>query len=134
YVGINGRDSIYNAIHHLASNGYKNIGFITLNSQQTQMQERLQGYEKAINELGLSTHVKEDSYSQSGEAVVKHITAYLNRKPELDALVFATNYLGVRGLKTIKNIGLKIAVAIAVLVFDHHDLLGLHSLSITAIA
>lgn len=134
YVGINGRDSISNAIHHLASNGYKNIGFVTLDSQQTQMQERLQGYEKAVKELGLPAEVKEISYNHSEEAIVKHITAFVKRKPELDALVFATNYLGISGLKTIKKLGLKITDDIAVLVFDDHDLFELHSPSITAIA
>lgn len=134
YVGINGRDSIYNAVHHLVSSSYKNIGLITLDSLQTQMQERLDGYEKAVKELGLSAHVKKIAYSQNEKEMVKSITAYIKRKPELDALIFAANYLGISGLKAIKKLKLDINDDIAVLVFDDHDLFELHSPSITAIA
>src|SRR5690606_17578620 len=75
YVGINGMESIYRAIHHLVSNGYREIAFITLDSLQTQMQERLQGYEKAVAELNLTDYVKEVSYNLSQESIIEHITA-----------------------------------------------------------
>lgn len=134
YVGVNSSDSIYNGIKHLVLEGYKGIGFVTLDSLQSQMQERLQGYERAVADFQLPEHIKEVSYNQSVESIVRQIVSFLKRKKNLDAIVFATNYLGVSGLRAIKELGLKIPEDIAVLVFDDNDLFELHTPSISSIA
>lgn len=133
YVGIDGANSIYNGMKHMADRGYRNIAFVTLDSLQSQMQERLQGYERAITELSLNDYVKEIAYNQAEESVLRHIISFLKRKKELDAVIFATNYLGISGLKAIKSLGLRIPDDLAVMVFDDHDLFELHSPSITSI-
>lgn len=132
-VIVDNFDSTYNAVSYLINSGHKNIGFITLDSLQTQMQDRLAGYEKALEENGLSPHVKEISYNLSPENIIRHITSFLERKVKLDAIIFATNYLGVSGLKAIRNLGLSINDQLAVISFDDHDLFELHNPSITAI-
>ena len=133
YVSINGADSIYNSIIHLSEKGYKNIAFITIDSLQTQMLDRLQGYEKAITELGFTNYTKEVAYNQTEESMIRQICAFLQKKPKVDAVVFSTNYLGIRGLKAIKLLDLKIPDDLAVIVFDDHDLFELHSPPITTI-
>ena len=133
YVGIDNYASTFNAIKHLIGKGYKNIGFITLHSLQSQMQERLQGYENALNEHGLKSYLKEIPYSKNSESIIKHITAFLERKKDLDAVLFGTNYLAVSGLKAIYSLGLKIPSDLAVIAFDDHDLFELSYPSITAI-
>lgn len=132
-VIVDNFESTYNAVSCLIKSGHKNIGFITLDSLQTQMQDRLAGYEKALEENGLSPHVKEISYNLSPENIIRHITSFLERKVKLDAIIFATNYLGVSGLKAIRNLGLSINDQLAVISFDDHDLFELHNPSITAI-
>jgi LacI family transcriptional regulator len=135
-VVINNEQSTYDATKHLLGQGYKNIAFITLNSSQSQMQERLAGYERALTEKKLPVVVKKLSYSSTthSEELTKHITAFLKKKPELDAVIFGTNYIGVSGLKAIRNIGLRIPEDLAVIAFDDHDVFQLNSPSITAIA
>nr|WP_305121161.1 substrate-binding domain-containing protein [Pedobacter xinjiangensis] len=133
YVGIDGANSIYNGMKHLVDRGYRHIAFVTLDSLQSQMQERLQGYERAIGEFDINEYIKEIAYNQAEESIVRHITSFLKRKKELDAVIFATNYLGISGLKAIKSLELRIPDDLGVLVFDDHDLFELHSPSITSI-
>ncbi|MEH6408556.1 MAG: LacI family DNA-binding transcriptional regulator, partial [Leeuwenhoekiella sp.] len=45
HVIINNEKASYEATQHLIENGYKNISFITTDVQQTQMLDRLKGYE-----------------------------------------------------------------------------------------
>ncbi len=134
YVGINGEESVYHAMLHLRVNGFKNIAFITTDSLQTQMEDRLSGYEKAAKELGLATQVKRIPFNQTKAAFEKQITSFLQKNSALDAVIFATNYLGVSGLKAIKLMGLNIPKDIGVLVFDDNDLFELHTPSISTIA
>ncbi|NEU07402.1 LacI family transcriptional regulator [Flavihumibacter sp. R14] len=133
-VTIDNFESTYKAVKDLIRSGRRNIGFITVDSLQTQMQDRLAGYEKAIEEHGLAPHVKEVDFNQIPEKVIRHLTAFFRKEKDLDSIVFATNYLGISGLKTIRNIGLNIPGDISVIAFDDHDLFELHNPSITAIS
>ncbi len=133
YVGIDNYGSTYNAINHLISRGYRNIGFVTLSSLQSQMQERMQGYESALAEHNMYQHIKEIPYSNEPDDIIKHVSAFLMRKKELDAVLFGTNYLAVNGLRAIYNLGLKIPDDLAVIAFDDHDVFQLSNPSITAI-
>lgn len=132
-VTIDNFGSSYKAVKYLTSTGCKNIGFVTLDSLQTQMQDRLRGYEKAIEEAGLTMHVKEIGFNQNPDYVVRHIIAFLQRNVKLDAVFFATNYLGISGLKALRTLDVRIPGEIAVIAFDDHDLFELHKPAITAI-
>ncbi len=134
YVVIDNYGSTHQAVLHLIHNGYKNIAFVTLDSLQTQMQDRLKGYETALNENGLTPHIKEISFQQDEETIIRHIIAFLERKPQLDAVIFGTNYLGISGLRAIKKLSVNIPNDLAIVTFDDHALFDLHSPSITAIS
>jgi len=133
YVGIDNYGSTYHAINYLIGKGYKNIAFITLYSLQSQMQERMQGYESALAEHQMNQHIKEIPYSNDPDDIIKHVSAFLSRKKEVDAVLFGTNYLAVSGLRAIYNLGLKIPSDLAVIAFDDHDVFELSNPSITAI-
>jgi LacI family transcriptional regulator len=57
YVGIENLNSTYEAINHLITNGFKNIGFLTIESEQMQMADRLGGYLKAVEDARLKSYV-----------------------------------------------------------------------------
>jgi LacI family transcriptional regulator len=133
-VTIDNFTSTYNAVSDLIRQGRKHIGFITLDSLQTQMQDRLSGYEKAIEEHGLNMHIKEINFYQRSENITSHITSFFRKEKELDAILFSTNYLGVSGLKTMRRLGIRIPEEIAVIAFDDHEIFDLHQPSITAIS
>ena len=50
-------DGAYKAIAHFIENGYTNIALVTIDSTQIQMNERLSGYLKAIEENGLTRSI-----------------------------------------------------------------------------
>lgn len=133
-VGINNADSIYGGVRHLVSEGFRNIAFVTLDSAQSQMQDRLHGYKLAAKEFGFAEQIREVSFNQQSDSIVRQIVSFLREKEKPEAIVFATNYLGVSGLRAIKELGLKIPEHIAVLVFDDNDLFELHTPSISSIA
>jgi LacI family transcriptional regulator len=135
YVGMDNLDSSYKATKHLLEQGFKNIAFITLESNQSQMHERLEGYEKAINEAGKKTIIEKIDYAQRHEELpVTKIVELLQTDPNIDALYFATNYLAVSGLKAINKVGLKLGENIGMVVFDDSDLFMVHQPTITAVA
>ncbi|MFN2438652.1 MAG: LacI family DNA-binding transcriptional regulator [Chitinophagaceae bacterium] len=134
YVIVDNAGSTYNAINHFIEQGYKNIAFVTLASGQTQMQERYNGYARAIKESKLKLYTKKIPYHENSKNYIEEIEAFLIREVEIDAIFFATNYLGISGLEAINKLKRKIPSEIGVITFDDHDLFRLHSPSITAVA
>ncbi|PZR30000.1 MAG: LacI family transcriptional regulator [Citrobacter freundii] len=134
YVLLDNQGSAYNAAKHLIDQGFREIGFITINSLQTQMKDRMTGYEKAMEEHGLNQYIKEVSFSLNTDQSVEHIEDFLRRKKKMEAVIFSTNYLGISGLRAIKNLGLSIPNDLAVISFDDHILFDLYSPTITSIA
>ncbi len=133
FVVLDNYNSAYNAVEHLVSNGFKEIGFVTINSLQSQMKQRLDGYEKAIEKFKLKPYIKELSFNLDSNSMTEYIVDFLQRKKNLDAVFFATNYLGISGLKAINQLKLSIPNDLAVISFDDHVAFDLHNPPITAI-
>jgi LacI family transcriptional regulator len=133
YVVVDNENSAYEATCHLITNGYKNISFITIDSLQPQMQDRLSGYERAMTTYGLPQLVKEVAY-KSSEQAMQQISVFLDRRKEIDAIFFSTNYLCVSGLKAMAGKGLSIPNNIGVVSFDNYELFELYSPSITTVS
>lgn len=134
YVGVDNLFSTYNATRYLADKGYKNIAFISFNSQQTQMIDRLEGYKKAINESKLKTSIKQVDFHQDEKLVTEPILAFLNEHKETDAILFGNNYLGTCGLKVIRELGIKVPEELALISFDDNVVFELCNPPVTAIA
>jgi len=136
HVVINNSTATYNAIIELINNGYKNIGFITLDSQQTQMKDRYNGYDMAIKEHKLTNYTKAIPYGDVGtDEVERKIAAFVEEEhPELDALFFSTNYLTISGLAALKSLDKVVPEDLAIIAFDDNELFKLYSPPISAIA
>lgn len=135
YVVVNNQESTYNGTQHLVHQGYKNIAFITLHSDQSQMEARLKGYQQAIQEHRLAEQVCKLPYlSLNYESYVQRIIQFLNESSEIDALLFGTNYIGISGLEALARLKVDIPNQMAVMSFDDTDLFRIHRPSITAIA
>lgn len=134
-VVIDNFSGAYQAVKHLESNGYSNIAFVTLESEQTQMLGRLQGYLNAVEERLQDPVVKKlpykISHDLSAESLIK---SFIEQRNKIDAIVFATNYLAINGLKAIQQLGLNIPDDIAVVGFDDNTHFHLFKPSVTAIA
>lgn len=134
FVIVDNEEATFKASEYLIDKGRKNIAFVTIDSLQSQMQGRLKGYEKALNQHGLNHHLKEIPYNSSRDYIELQMMAFFERKTNIDAVIFATNYLGVSGLKVMSDLKLKIPSDISVISFDDNDLFSLHSPRITAVA
>ena len=124
----------FKAIQHFQQNGFSNIGFVTLDSRQTQMTDRLNGYLKAIKGSGQGKSILKISYRAEHSVMARKIRAFLEKNPGLDALLFATNYLAISGLQAITDLKLRIPEDIGVIGFDDNTHFSLFSPAITAIA
>lgn len=122
------------AIQHFRQNGYRHIGLVTLDSRQTQMTDRLNGYVDTMKESKLNKYTLKVSFGKNHNLTVEKVKAFLQKNPELNALLFATNYLAIAGLEAIAALGLRIPEDIAVIGFDDNTHFGLFSPSITAVA
>lgn len=134
YVIVDNVEGTYKAINHLIDEGYKKIAFVTLASEQTQMKGRMQGYKKALDENKNRHFIKKLKFHEDPEKMVEQIISFLEKKPEIDAVFFATNYLGISGLEALNRLKYKIPGDMGVVSFDDHDLFRLYTPSITAVA
>jgi len=133
-VVVDNYNGSFQAVQHFLQNGYKHIGFVTLDSRQTQMTGRLNGYVKAVKEYKLEKYVLKIPFGTADELAMAKIKAFLKKNTELDAVLFATNYLAISGLEAIDELGLSIPEDIGVMGFDDNTHFSLFSPSITAIA
>lgn len=133
YVGMDNFESTAKAINYLISQNYKNIGFVTLNSNQTQMVDRLKGYETAIHDQQLDLFIKKIDYSKVNQTAVLEISAFIKENPQLDALFFATSYLTLKGLEVLNDLNRSIPDDIGLIAFDDHEIFKLYKPTITAV-
>jgi LacI family transcriptional regulator len=133
-VIIDNFSGAYLAVKHLQENGFSNIAFITLNSEQTQMHGRLQGYIKAIEEKLCRPIIQKLPCKLSHQLGAEMVQEFIKQHDKVDAIIFATNYLAIDGLKAIRDLRLAIPDDIAVIGFDDNTHFSLFSPSITAVA
>jgi LacI family transcriptional regulator len=133
-VIIDNYEGGYNATEHLIDNGYSNIGFVTLESEQVQMLDRLRGYNDAIKKNNKKPSVIKVAYSLLNSDNVETVKTFISNSKRLDAIFFATNYLTFAGLQAIKDLKLSVPADLAVISFDDNTYFNLHSPSISAVA
>ncbi len=135
-VIVNNFQGTYDAMQHFFKLGYKHIGFVTLDSSQIQIAERLKGYKKAMREKHLSTCVQKISFGlrQDQKKITNIIKGFLVKNNHLEAVLFATNYLSINGLEATRILKIKIPDDMAVIGFDDNAHFPLFSPAITAIA
>ncbi|WP_231465710.1 MULTISPECIES: LacI family DNA-binding transcriptional regulator [unclassified Pedobacter] len=132
YILTNNHGATFDATTHLIENGYENIAFVTIKTVQKQMLERLNGYTEALQKNGKKPQVLEINYQNSEQATLA-IQKFLEAHKELDAVIFASNYLTMDGLKLSRFGKEKLLSGLAIVSFDDFELLEFIKPSITAI-
>jgi LacI family transcriptional regulator len=135
-IVVDNFDGVYQAMRHFVRYDYKNIGFVTIHSTQTQMRDRLSAYHHAATESGIAPLVKMIAFDGklNQDKITHEIKLFLQQHPQIDAILFATNYLAISGLEAIKHLGRSVPGDIAVIGFDDNTHFSLFSPSITAVA
>ncbi|SFW51502.1 LacI family DNA-binding transcriptional regulator [Chitinophaga sancti] len=137
YVVVDNYQGAVTAVDHLVAQGYKHIGIITTTSHQIQMQQRLEGFSAGLKKHGLPSGknvIKRLPFDLDRPGFTQEITKYLQNNRELDAVFFATNYLGICGIESIRSIGLQIGSELGMVSFDDHDIFRLLSPAVTCVA
>ncbi|WP_295122035.1 LacI family DNA-binding transcriptional regulator [uncultured Chitinophaga sp.] len=127
-------DGAYQAIRHFVENGCQQIGFITLDSEQVQMQDRLSGYDKAMEQSGLESLVLKVPYEIKHRNAAGKIKTFLEDNSHLEAVLFATNYLAIAGLEVMNDLHMQAPADLSVISFDDIKYFSLFSPSVTAVA
>lgn len=136
HVMVSNFESSRLAVRHLVDQGYRQIGFITVDFALVQMQERERGYRKGLQESKIpfrKKNILKVAYDLNKPAFIAAIKKFIESNPAIDALFFATHYLGIAGLEAIRELGLVIPNDKAVICFDEHDIFTLAPPGITAI-
>lgn len=135
YVGVDNLQSSDNAVRHLHEQGFRRVAFITLDSNQGQMMDRLNGYKRAAQRIGMPVLVKKIDFDERDTpAAVEKIARFLAGKSGIDAVFFATGSLAISGLEAFRLLSWKLGVDVGMIAFDDNNFLRAHSPSITAVA
>ncbi len=137
YVMVNNFQGAYDAAEYLLELGYQKIALVTTTSEQIQMKERYNGFTAALkaHRANLPRKMfKKIPFGATNEEAVSQISEFIKGVPGLDAIFFTTNYLGIYGIESVKELGMKIGEDIALISFDDHDLFRLHTPGITCVA
>lgn len=134
-VVVQNAQGVKDGMDHLFRKGYRRIGFVTVDIEQMQMQEREEGYRSFFNEMALSFDedlILKLPYNYKNNLAIEEIKMLIKTR-NLDAIFFATNYLGIMGIESILQLQLTIPGDIAMICFDDHDLFRLYPPGITCI-
>lgn len=134
-VVIDNAQASFDATKHLIQNKFKNIGFITTATNQSQMKGRLSGYEDAIKENGLEPHTLQIPFNEIIKGRGKaYIYNFLDTHPDLDAVFFSTNYLAQSGLEVLKEKNPKLIRELGIIAFDDNDMFKIYDPTITSVS
>jgi len=135
HVLVNNTKGICLGMQYLYEKGYDKIAFVTIDLEQIQMQERLNGYLNFLKDNKIAVHnewIYKLSYHYEREKAVEELADFISGH-QFKAIFFATNYLGTIGLESIKKLKLKIPRDLAVICFDDNDLFRLYDPGITIV-
>lgn len=137
YVITDNKLGMHKAVDFLIKKGYKKIAFICVQNYLEVIRQRFEGYKSALRDNGIrfsNKLVKEIDYFTLEQDIHEKLYDMLSSNREIEALVFATNFLCTAGLSALKKIGLNIPKDIAVATFDDRALFQLMNPGISAVA
>jgi LacI family transcriptional regulator len=137
YITLDNYKGSFDSVTHLVKKGYRKIAIVTSDTEQIQMQERLEGYKAGLRKHKLPflpSLVKKIPFKYNGAKIISEIEKFLEANPETDAVLFTSNNLGISGLESLRNVHKSVADDIAVICFDDNDLFRLASPAITVVS
>ncbi len=118
-VVVNNRDGAYQAVDHLAKNGYKRIAYISGQKKIPSSKYREQGYREALEDNGLFIDEDLIKYGDSKHnSGVKLCDELLSMSHPPDAIFTGNNLITLGALETIHKKKLKIPEQVAIIGFD----------------
>jgi len=135
-VLVDNVEGTFLATQYLIQHGKKNIAFVNVDVEVQQIKDRYTGYEKALK----SSKIKLDEdlcklipFTNTADETTSELVEFFNKNTKIDAVLFGTNYLAVRGLFCFKKMKKQINSDFKVIAYDDHDIFQLHSPTISAV-
>lgn len=117
-ITVDNEKGIYNGVNYLINKGCKNIGFISGSKENRLSEQRLKGYEKAINEHEIeivTDNIYLESYSiESGY----NGTISLLEKTNIDGISCGNDLIAIGVIKALKEKKLRVPEDVKVIGFD----------------
>lgn len=135
YVGADHFKATYQSVESFIKQGKKKISLVTTDIDVEQITERLAGYEKALADHGMVYNenlVLKVHFNQEEKETMAQMEKLFQSK-EIDAVLFATNYLAISGLKVLKKMGKQVGNDFGVIAYDDHEVFELHTPGISAV-
>ncbi|GGE52744.1 LacI family transcriptional regulator [Pedobacter psychrotolerans] len=135
YVGADHFKATYESVESFIKQGRKKISLVTTDIDVQQITERLDGYKKALVDYGITydENLVLKVYFNQEESETRAQMEKLFSNVETDAVLFATNYLAISGLKVLKQTKIKIGKNLSVIAYDDHEVFELHTPGISAV-
>lgn len=136
HVLVNSYAGVLEGMNHLLSQGYRKIAWVTVDLDLIQIKERDKGYVDALKQHKIKlpgNWILKLPYNGDKEKSINSIASFIKSCKGIDAIFFATNYLGVMGLESITRLKLSIPGDLAMVCFDDHDIFRLYPGGITII-
>ncbi|MPQ48136.1 substrate-binding domain-containing protein [Marinifilum sp. N1E240] len=137
YVIVENSNGIKTTVNHLLKKGRRNIGFVTLESGLEAMEQRLKGYKTAMLEAGVEVNpnwIQKLDYQDYAVQMEPAIQSLTSEQDEVDAIIFATHYLTLSGIRELRKANISIPKQVAVASFDGLDGFDLIDPPVTAIS
>ena len=134
-VLLNNYQGARQTTRHLIDQGFNKIAFITIDLDQNQMHDRLNGYKSVLEEEGLTEYILTLPYDTDRVAESRQkIRQFIADNPQIDSIFFATNYLSQSGLKTLHQINSNLVSNLGIISFDDSSFFEMYAPTISAYA
>ena len=134
-VVSNGFEGSRKATTYLLAKGCRRIGYIRGPTRHWVTRERLQGYERALEEaaveLDRDSVVEGDFHMRSGFEGARQL---MSRQQKPDAIMAATDVMAIGALRYLLQAGLRVPEDVSVVGFDNIELTRLVEPSLTTVA
>lgn len=134
-VFIDNYKASFEAVQHLAENGFKKTALITLQSELHHLQQRTRGFvdgAKAFqnNDCPIILEIPEDILSDEMESLILKL---LKNRRDVDSVYFTTNKIAIEGLAVLAKYKIAVPDEVGVICFDEADAYKIFNTSITYI-
>jgi LacI family transcriptional regulator len=137
YVGVDHFNASYAATEHFIKNNKQHIALVTVDLEVDQITNRHDGYQQALKDHQIPYQeelVLKIPFNQPREETIVQLISLFNAHQEIDALLFATNYLAISGLTALQQMNKPVNEDFQVIAYDDGDVFKLHSPQISAVA
>ena len=136
FVLVDNDLAITDGMEHLFKNGFSRILFVSVDLDLNQVKEREEAFLRNMRKKKLNGKkwMIRLPYNRPREEAIEMLRLGIVERKNVEAIFFATNYLGLIGLDTLQAMKLNIPTDIAVICFDDHDLFRLYPPGITVVA